>query len=301
MSTARVVAAASSRSAPGFIKIDEALFKANFAKRPFRIEHNLADHPLFRLPRLIQLACALPAKHVEYNAGNIPVNLAPEKTPRTGLSIDETIHRIEECQSWMVLKNVEIDPEYKTLLDACLAEVFAHTIDCREHALREAFVFISSPGSVTPYHMDPELNFLLQIHGTKQVHVFPGSDRSLLSEQELEKFYSGAHRNLVFRNEYQHKAVTFDLRPGDGVHVPVTHPHWVKVGEAGYAISFSITFQTRECDRRAALYSINYGLRQQGHNPTSVGQSWWRDTVIYTKHRVRRRMRRLLRVREQSE
>ena len=33
--------------------------------------------------------------------------------------------------------------------------------------MREAFIFISSPNTVTPYHMDPEYNFLLQIRGTK--------------------------------------------------------------------------------------------------------------------------------------
>jgi len=36
--------------------------------------------------------------------------------------------------------------------------------------------------------MDPEYNFLLQIRGTKELHVFDGSDRSILSERELEEF-----------------------------------------------------------------------------------------------------------------
>src|SRR5262249_54744010 len=169
---------------------------------------------------------------------------------------------------------------------------FARAPGHQDAGLREAFIFISSPGSVTPYHMDPELNFLLQIHGNKQFHVFPSGDRTLLSEEELERFYSGAHRNLVFRDDYQEKATTFELRPGDGVHVPVTDPHWVKVGEGSYSISFSITFQTLACERRAALYSINHALRQRGGKPTPVGQSPWRDTLLYAKHRIGRRLRR---------
>ncbi len=292
--TAATLAARRAVHQGALLNIDNAIFQTDFARRPFRIEHNLVDHPLFQLPRLIELAGALPGKKVEYNAGNIPVNQAPDKTPRTGLPIEETIRRIEECRSWMVLKNVELDPNYRELLDACLEEVFARAPSHRDAGLREAFIFISSPGSVTPYHMDPELNFLLQIHGSKQFHVFPSGDRSLLSEVELERFYSGAHRNLVFRDEYQEKATTFELQPGDGVHVPVTDPHWVKVGDESYSISFSITFQTLACERRAALYSINHALRQKGRTPTAVGQSPLRDTLLYAKHRIGRRLQRLL-------
>ena len=86
---------------------------------------------------------------------------------------------------------------------------------------RAAFVFISSPSAVTPYHIDPEHNFLLQIRGWKTMSVFPEADRSLISEQELESFYSGAHRNLVFRERYQDKAEVFRLDAGVGLHVPV--------------------------------------------------------------------------------
>src|SRR5688572_9072304 len=87
----------------GLLDIDRAAFDADFGRRPFRIEHHLADHPLFQLPRLVELARCLPERSVKYNAGNLPINLDLEATPRNGLSIEETIWRIEECQSWMVL------------------------------------------------------------------------------------------------------------------------------------------------------------------------------------------------------
>ena len=78
--------------------------------------------------------------------------------------------------------------------------------------------------------MDPEHNFLLQIRGDKTMSVFDGGDRTLLSEEELERFYGGAHRNMVFKDEYQTKAFQFQLKPGDGLHVPVTFPHHVRCG-----------------------------------------------------------------------
>src|SRR5262249_42020365 len=81
----------SARSAGTLLTIDDAVFQENFGLRPFRIEHNLVDSPLFSLPRLVELAKTLPAHRVEYNAGDIPVNVAPEDTRKTGLPIDETI------------------------------------------------------------------------------------------------------------------------------------------------------------------------------------------------------------------
>src|SRR4051794_26219500 len=95
------------------LDIDPQQFIADFNRAPFLIGHHLVDHPLFTLPRLVELAQRLPEKQIEYNAGKLPVSVDPSQTPRNGLSVEETIRRIEECQSWMVLKYVETDPAYR--------------------------------------------------------------------------------------------------------------------------------------------------------------------------------------------
>jgi hypothetical protein len=271
------------------LELEPATFQERFGRKPFLVRHRLSDHPLFALPRLLRLATALPEDRVEYNSGELPVGLDPALTPRTGLSIEETVRRIEECKSWMVLKNVERDPDYGELLSRCLGEVEAmgHS-DVRQVDHREAFVFLSSPGSVTSYHIDPEWNFLLQVRGKKLMHVF---DTQVLSELELERFYSGAHRNLVYKDEYAGSMEAFELGPGDGVHVPVTAPHWVKNGPE-VSVSFSITFQTRLSERRGIIYSVNHALRQRGWSPRPVGSSKWRDGLKYFGFRLVRRLRR---------
>ena len=276
------------------LDLDRPTFDALFGKEPFAIRHRLADHPLFEVSRLLELAKALPKDRVEYNAGDLPVSIDPAKTPLNGLTPEETIRRIAECRSWLVLKNVERDPAYGDLLDACLAEVvrLGHPL-ARRIDLREAFIFVSSPGAVTPFHIDPELNFLLQIRGQKTIHVFPREDRSLVDEEVLERFYCGAHRNLAFRDEFQQKAETFVLQSGDGVHVPVTAPHWVENGPE-VSISFSITFQTRESERRGIIYRVNRWLRARGLTPTPAEVSGWRDRTKYFAYRVVRRVRRVL-------
>jgi cupin-like protein len=285
--------AAAASNGERLLNIDPPAFQEHFPREPFLIGHRLSDHPLFALGELVELSKRLPEKHIEYNAGNLAVNADPKQTPRNGLSVEETIRRIEECNSWMVLKYVENDPKYGDLLSRCLQEVRDHS-ETRAPGMcqPEGFVFISSPGSVTPYHMDPEHNFLLQVGGKKTVHLFDPDDRSLLSDQELERFYCGAHRNMEFKDTYQQKAQTFPLTPGEGLHFPVTAPHWVQNGPE-VSVSFSITFRTRALEKRSAVHVFNAGLRRRGLTPTSFGRSPWRDALKYNLFRAWLRARKL--------
>jgi hypothetical protein len=272
--------------------LDARVFDSHFNRLPFMIRHNLSNHKLFSLPRLVELAQALPAESVEYNSGKIPVSQDPTLTPRNGLSMEETIRRIEECQSWMALKNVERDPEYRALLDACLDEMRPFTERHTGGALRrDAYIFVTSPNSITPYHIDNEYNFLLQVRGWKEISQFDRTDRSIISEEELEKFYTGGHRNLAFKDEYQAKAKVFQLHPGDGLHFPIAAPHWVKNGSE-VSISFSITFRDARAEKREMVYRMNAQLRKLGLQPTPPGISALRDNIKFNAYRIRRKLSR---------
>lgn len=266
--------------------IDPTEFSRCFDRRPFLIEHQLCDHPLFDLERLLQLARELPERLIEYNAGTIPVNQDQAKTPRNGLSVEETIHRIRECKSWMVLKQVENDPAYKALLEECLQEVrpFSEPITpgmCQPHA----YIFLTSPRSVTPYHIDPEHNFLLQIRGNKIIRQFDGLDPTILTHEELEAFYGLRQRNMTLKEENRDRCWTYNLRSGQGLHFPVTFPHWVENGD-DVSISFSITFRTPDLDRRRAVYQVNHRLRKLGLRPLPYGQSMMSDRWKHQAVRV---------------
>jgi hypothetical protein len=260
------------------VRFDEQTLRQSFNQTPFLLEHRLVGHPLFELPRLIELAGTLPEDQVEYNSGDLPVTQDPLKTPRNGLSIRETIQRIEECRSWLVLKIVEVDPGYRQLLDLCLDPLIRFCPDMRT---REAFVFVSSPDAVTPYHIDHECNFLLQIVGTKMVRMLPPNDPTVIQEADLERFYAGGSRNLLrLDSQMVARASSFELTPGLGLHFPVTAPHWVKNGPA-VSISFSVTFRTSHSDRREILYRINHRMRALGLHPRPVGRSQSSDTMKF--------------------
>lgn len=273
-----------------WLRLQAAIVESCLGRRPFAIRHHLGDHALFELPRLVALAATLPADRLEYNAGDLPLTVDPARTPGNGLSAEETLRRIAECRSWMVLKNVERDAAYRQLLMECLAEVRPLCAPGQEFMRDlEAFVFVSSPGAVTPYHMDPEQNFLLQIRGTKTMQVF---DPAVVQAAELERFHSGGHRNLVHRDEHAAQAETFELRPGMGLHVPACAPHWVRNGP-DVSVSFSITFRNPASQRQAQVHALNARLRSLGLHPAPAGASAWRDAAKQWAWRVAERAARI--------
>jgi len=132
---------------------------------------------------------------------------------------------------------------------------------------------------VTPFHLDPEHNFLLQIRGTKTVSMWDREDRFVLPDSELEKFYAAfEHRNLPFRDVFQTTAWKVPLLPGQGLHFPVAVPHWVQNGPE-VSVSFSITFRSESSQARELVYRANAKLRKLGLSPRPPGQSILLDST----------------------
>lgn len=259
------------------IEIEEGGVGATMPTKTFRLTHRLADHPLFRLDRLARLAASLPADRIEFN-GPVAPGQDPRLTPSNGLSAEETVRRIEECKSWMVLKNVEHDPDYKALLDACLDEIAEQTDGVMGGALkRQAFIFVTSPGNVTPLHTDPEYNFLLQIRGSKRMSLFDQRDRTVVSEEDLE-MYPGKHRNLPYSDAFEARATQRNIEPGDAIFVPLFDPHWVRNGPE-VSVSFSITWHTETSQKLVKLSYANAFLRKLGFPQRPAGERKLLDAV----------------------
>jgi len=241
---------------------------AAYPERPVVLSHGLAGHPLLQLDALAALAGRIRPVDAEYNRGDVPVGLDPGETPANGLSIEETIRRIEQCGSWMVLKFVDQDPLYRALLEETLAELEPVVRPVTGRMLKmEAFIFISSPDAVTPFHFDPEHNILLQIRGRKTMTVFPAHDETLANGEAHEAFHAGGHRNLAWRDEFAERGTAFALEPGRAVYVPVKAPHWVKNGPE-VSISFSITWRSEWSYREEYAHRMNRLLRRAGLSPS---------------------------------
>ncbi len=245
-----------------------SLLEAAYPVRAVKLDHNLTGHPLLSLEQLVRLAAQLPAGSVEYNQGNLPIGINPEDVPAPQLSIEDTIWSIEENGSWMVLKRIEQHPDYAKLLQETLGELEPF-VKQRTGAMlgHEGFIFISSPGAVTPFHFDPEHNILLQMRGSKTMTVFTAGDEMTAPAEVHERFHLGEHhRNLPWRDEFAGKGQAVDLTPGEAIHVPVKAPHWVKNGPE-VSISLSITWRSEWSYAEADSRAFNHLIRKFGMRP----------------------------------
>lgn len=244
---------------------DEArtAFAAAYPDRATQLSHGLVGHELLTLEALAGLAERMPAACVEYNLGKLPLGVRPEDMPSNGLTLGETIRTIETNGSWAVLKNVERDAAYGALLDRALSEL-TPLVERQTGPMlhREAFIFLSSPGSVTPFHMDPEHNILLQIMGQKTMTVFPAGDEQLVPAMQSEAFHAGGHRNLDWREVFRDRGMAVTLLPGDAIHVPVKAPHFVENGPS-VSVSLSVTWRSERSVAEGELHSFNALLRRR--------------------------------------
>jgi hypothetical protein len=254
---------------------DTPRFREDFDEESFDFRHVFSvDHPLFTRERMRHLLTNPATKNnVYYNAGDIRVDQRWDSVPARTKPVEEVFDSVENSGAWIALLRVNEDPEYNLLLEDCLRELkqlSGRPID-DDKKTQEADIYITSPRRVTMYHIDPICNFLMQISGEKQIHIFDRKDRDVLPEEELERYWSLNDYAVTYRQELEDRAKVFTLRPGTGVHIPLNNPHWVKNGDE-ISVSLSINYQYKD-DRRKNIYLANYYLRQAGLKPKPPGTS----------------------------
>ena len=266
--------------APVITAANEALRRI-FPQQPFAVRHRLSGHPLLTLPRIAQLASELPRDLIEYNSGKVAISQDPEAIPSVDLDPVEVVKRIETSGAWMVLKRVEKSLEYRRLLEDTLLSVarargFNSLLDAGFEQV-EGFLFVSSPNSTTPFHLDSEDNFFVHIHGEKFFTIFDNTDRAIVSDDEIERSMT-RHRNLKYDDSFAPRGSEFHLFAGDGCFVPYQWPHWVRTADA-YSISMAITWKTREVRRVNDLHFFNSMLRGIGLPQKPPGTRPVRDAL----------------------
>lgn len=255
-----------------FDETSRAAFAASYPEVPHKIVHRLGMHPLMQLDALACLGEALPERSVEYNRAALPIGLNGEKAPANGIGIGETIRNIASTGSWAALKNVEQCPAYAGLLMDLLAEL-RPVIEARTGAMLkpQGFVFVTSPGGVTPYHFDPEHNILLQVMGSKVMTMFPAGDARFAPDQTHEGYHTGGGRELFWRDELLPAGKQWSLSPGEALYVPVMSPHFVNNGPAP-SVSLSITWRSEWSFAEADARAFNGLLRRIGITPRAPGR-----------------------------
>jgi hypothetical protein len=254
---------------------------------PWKIQavtHDLSSHPLLQIDALVELGKRQQARKLvrthsaDATAGTSFAD-APNLHPNQK-SAEETLAGIAQAKAWMSLLNVQADPVYRKFIDEILDEVRPVT-DRKDPGMcyRAGWIFVSSPGAVTPFHIDHEHNFILQIRGKKRLYTWDHLDRSAVSERALELFHDEHSRKLVtWREEMRNNACIFDLEPGLGGYMPSTTGHMVENGD-GPSVTISFTYYTDATRQNELLYRGNAALRRFGVEPTPIGASHSRDAL----------------------
>ncbi len=270
------------------ITADNQSLQNDFPLKPFAIHHKLSGHPLLTLPRIAQLASELPRDPIEYNSGDAAISQDPNKVKSVDLDPVEVVNRIQTAGAWMVLKRIENSPEYRALLEDALTSVARRSRlqECPRCRLRtdRRFPFVSSPNSTTPFHMDAEDNFFVQIHGEKFFRIYDNRDGSIADDAQVEHS-TVKHRNVQYDESLKPRGVEFHLFDGDGCYVPYQWPHWVRTA-ASYSISMAITWKTKEVRRLNDLHRFNSMLRGLGMPQAAPGVSPAFDGIKLAAYRT---------------
>ena len=267
-------------TSPARVLFDDKAFDPT---RLLQVTHNLVSHPLLQLDALKALARRLPNKQVRFHATTATAKSNFEHAPeehRHHLGFDEAVDNMESSGSWIALHNAQTDPAYRALLDEALEDVRLR-IETKDPGMfnRAMWIFMQSPNSVTPYHIDHENNFLMQIRGRKIARLWHPED--CLTDHALEVFHSEFHRKEVhYEDSYEKTAKVYTLEPGQGAYMPATAPHLVSNTD-NVAITVSMTYCTAATRRIETINRGNHLLRRFGVTPPPVGQKRMRDALVY--------------------
>jgi hypothetical protein len=277
--------------------IDSTTFSVNFDRRGFYVHHNLADHPLLQLPAIAALAEKLPANHTEWNAEQDGAFTNPDALKPHHMSCKDTILGLESQPARVLLLGLEYAPEYKKLMDDLLDGIKPLSEQLRPGMWqRQSFLFLSSRAAYTPFHFDPDYNFLLQVRGNKIIYMWDPADRFVLPYASIDRYYAGlgkdspyANRDQAYRDEFLQRAQQYPMKSGEGVHFPLHAPHAVRT-ESDVSISLSITFQTRISKFNAMVHGANGYVRKLGIDPPPPGRSRVWDVAANVGYRGIRKL-----------
>ncbi len=253
--------------------------------------HSFHQHPLMQLPQLRELAQRLfetgQCRFLSPGTSKQSSEFLHQPKSPDGRDIDEVFSRIEEPGAWLALYNVETDPLYREFL----AEVQAAVKPFVEHEQPGifnvgGFIFISAPPSITPFHIDRENNFWLQVRGQKTMNVWDHTDREVVHAREVEEFILyGSLERVRLKEELRSRSHELRTKAGDGIFFPSTSPHmtrssvdWVSPGD-GVSISIGTVFYSDVTRRHARVHQLNQVLRRIGLTPRAPGESAMLDAL----------------------
>ncbi len=264
---------------PPSISCSPAIFEQNFNVLPFEVQHTLSGDPLFAVPALVDLAVQINNRkdpHRQY--GDVSCLLGRPTLGQREIegsvfapSVQEAIESIEHSDAWLMLNHIEYEDAYRPVLERSICDVLRLTKRNLLSKVKwfEAIIFVTSPNRLTPYHLDRECAWLLQIQGDKAIHLFNRADKDMVPDQELERYWAADNQAAKYKPELEERAMVFHMKPGTGVHIPVNTPHWLQNAN-NVSVSMNVNFVFHDSEW-GNIHKANYYLRKRGLQPAPAG------------------------------
>lgn len=258
-------------------------------REAFKFQHKLMGHPALSLENLAHVIPALPKHHVMYSGRMLQTNDDFETTFRerpVDRSIEETIENIRCSDSYIMVSSPQVHASFAALYKELIAdvEVLMRARGVGKIALTpKLYLFIASPNSVTPFHLDRYSTFLMQFRGSKQVCVSSPWDERVVTAKDCEAYVAYENTRLPWSPEKDSISTMFDFNPGEALHIPFVAGHHVRNGSDDVSISMSIIFNTEQTMAWRSALNFNHRARKVlgrvGLSPSRVGMHPIRDAA----------------------
>jgi JmjC domain len=260
--------------------IGQIAFDDAFPGRSMEFIHDLHLDDRLTLASVADLADRLPRRSVIADTAAQPL-LVPQGGPPRG-ALDrpgDVIRDLDNANAWLTLLNVEDDPGMAEVMNIHLDQLEAGMIakqGSRRGKMRRraAFVFVSSPNSVTPVHFDIEHSLLMQVSGSKTVSM-GRFETHAVRRHEFDRYWDGSLGRI---ENLPPEVTAYTLTPGRAVYIPPGTPHWVHNGP-DISLSVTLTYFTAATVRENRIEHFNSRLRRRHLKPREPGRSASVDTA----------------------
>jgi hypothetical protein len=259
----------------GQIPFDEA-----FPGRPVGFIHDLHRDDRLTLASVADLADRLPRRSVIADTAAQPLLVPHGGPPRGALERPgDVIRDLRNANAWLTLLNVEDDPGMAEIMNTHLGQLESGMIaklgnKRGKMRKRVAFVFVSSPNSVTPVHFDIEHSLLMQVSGSKTVSI-GCFESDAVRRHEFDRYWDGSHGRI---ETLPPEVAAYPLTPGRAVYIPPGTPHWVHNGP-DISLSVTLTYFTAATVRENRIEDFNSHLRRWHVKTREPGLSRTADTA----------------------
>src|SRR5215469_17702639 len=156
--------------------IGQITFDDAFPGRSVGFIHDLHHDERLTLASVADLADRLPRRSVIADTAAQPLLVPQGGPPRGALERPgDVIRDLQDANAWLTLLNIEDDPGMADLMNTYLDQLESGLTAKQGQRVkmrkRVAFIFVSSPNSVTPVHFDIEHSLLMQVSGCKTVSI----------------------------------------------------------------------------------------------------------------------------------